>query len=323
MQSFGSLVITVTLFTIALMGPAAAEPPTVQVDVGGPVRSVRVHGELAVVAAGTAGVALVDIATGEVVAKQELPGDPTGADTRTLQAGVAGSEAGPMFHEIVAISQLDTGMVVSILDPRSLAEKRTFAGPRTAHALTVSGTLAVMHADAGVTAIDLGAERVLWHTEIPAQEGGLAVSGDRVILSHAFPGGLKVLDIATGEILEDHEQPIWLRGVAVAGDVAFATPMWGDAVQASDVKTGRVLERVEGSADTIAAVDHFLMTVGNEPSNRLVLRDRDTLEAFRILALEPEVVAIAHAGDRVVLDLGWPGDRDPRAALILTSAGLR
>lgn len=166
----------------------------------------------------------LDRATGRVLWSYQ---NGTGSDNRNIYA--APQVAGPLllaidhpYNTYIAVDRFTGKEAWRVAGPFG------FAGPQESPVLA-GGVAYGSSADRFVTAMDAQTGRVLWRTQTPASNRGLAVCGGRVLANYL---GVAVLDRTTGALLgrmyEDEEFPT--SDFAVAGDRAFV--LGNDAVYA-------------------------------------------------------------------------------------------
>jgi len=178
--------------------------------------AVAVSGDLAYVATGGSGLAIVDISD------PENPVEIGYCDTPGYAWGVAVS------GDLAFVADEEAGLrVVDVSNPEEPEEVGYYDTPGRAYGVAVSGDLAfVADYDAGLRVLDVSnpeEPEEVGYCDTPGYAYGVAVSGDLAFVAD-YDAGLRVLDVSNPEEPEEvgyYDTPGIARGVAVNGGLIF------------------------------------------------------------------------------------------------------
>lgn len=280
--------------TLALVAGTACSASTEEaparksVDVGGAVHAIRTVGGQAFVAAGKGGASIVELFTGELTQKLNVPGEAIGIDVDFILS------CGWLVRQIAVL----TDGRVHVVDARTFEVTHSFAVPVGSRELRINHDRAVLLTpDHRVTGFDLATGATVWSFEIRGSAGGLVIRDGNVLFAHHYPGGLKIHDATTGALKVAHKTA-WLTGLDEIDGIAYATTSTGEGLHAIDTATGAVVGKLKTHAATLAVDHNFLVLATATSPLSIDVLDRTTLTLRRSFPMTEHVSVVA-LGDAV------------------------
>lgn len=284
----------VTLFFPLATAVFGASPLT-PLPIGGTAVDVKIAGEHAFVAAGAAGLVVIDLTTDTVERTVPTSRPAVAVDVETFF-----SNEGPVRRIYVMDNQIHR------LDPRTFAIVHSVPAPEGASGLRVLGDRGYMFAQSGFVSVDLETGEVQGRIRIPGMPGGFDIAGGSAYVGHAYPGGLEVVDLFRFAKVQSLRTD-WLGSVTVRDDRAYVTTTTGQGVQVLDLRSGAVLSSLDNRSNAIATTADRLLIASGLFNGPLEILDRQSLRLLASIAIDGSATGIAVGQEKAVVTLGDGG----------------